>query len=317
MKIEFENLKNQIKKSEQILILTHNSPDGDALGSAAALKILLNKMSKQVDCLLDESIPKQFTFLEEYFTVSKESTNKYDFIIFVDCASKDRTAVLYDNSVPNCVIDHHISNSKECDINIVIPTACSTGEIIYSLYKEYEIPLCSYSAQAIYTAIFCDTGSFMFSNTNRQTHLIVADLLSYNFDKDMIARKTYMEKSLTYSKLYSHIFLNLTMFHNNEVALSFIDFDTYTKFNASSDDTDGLSNVLRNIIGVNCGILLTEKEKGIIKGSIRTNEGYDANQIATMLGGGGHIRAAGFKTTLSHTEIKEKINEWLSTNKQG
>lgn len=315
MKIEIANLKSQLDKYTNILILTHNSPDGDAIGSCVAMKILLTKLSKQVDCFLDEKIPKQFFFFEEFFTVSKEVDKKYDLVIYIDCASADRTAVLYNPKTTSCIIDHHISNKKECDINIVNPTACSTGEIIYLLYNEYNIPLCEQSAQAIYTAIFCDTGSFMFSNTNRQTHLIVADLLNYNFDKDIVARKAYMEKSLTFSKLYCHIFSNMTMLYNDEVAIAFIDFDTYQALNATSDDTDGLSATVRNIIGVNCGILLTEKEKGIIKGSIRTNEGYDANDMAQMFDGGGHIRAAGFKTKKSITEIKEKINEWLSTNK--
>lgn len=315
MSIEFDNLKNQINKSANILILTHTSPDGDAIGSSVSMKILLTKMGKDADCFLDEKVPKQFSFFEEYFTISKEVTNEYDLVVFVDCASKDRNAVSYNYNTPTCIIDHHISNKKDGDVNIVMPQACSTGEIIYSLYKEYNIPLCEHSAQAIYTSIFCDTGSFMFSNTNRQTHLIVADLLNYNFDKDIIARKAYMEKSLTYSKLYSYIFSNMTMLNNSQVAIATIDFDTYTQLNASNDDTDGLSNAVRNIIGVDCGILLTEKEKGIIKGSIRTNEGYDANQIAQMFDGGGHIRAAGFKTTQTKTEIKEKINEWLSINK--
>jgi phosphoesterase RecJ-like protein len=315
MKIEFDTLKNQINKSANILILTHNSPDGDAIGSSISLKLLLTKMGKKADCVLDENMPKQFSFFEEYFIISKEVTNEYDLVVFVDCASKDRTAVSYNFATPTCIIDHHISNKKDGDINIVDPDACSTGEIMYYLYKEYDIPLCEHSAQAIYNAIFCDTGSFMFSNTNRQTHLIVADLLVYNFDKDIIARKAYMEKSLTYSKLYSHIFSNMTMLNHAEVAIACIDFDTYIALGATNDDTDGLSNAVRNIIGVDCGILLTEKEKGIIKGSIRTNEGYDANQIAQMFDGGGHVRAAGFRTTLTIKEIKEKINEWVSINK--
>ena len=127
-------------------------------------------------------------------------------------------------------------------------------------------------------------------------------------------RISFQEKSLTYSKLYAHLFE--TLYHNKEYSavIGFIDYDTYASFGATVEDTEGLSAALRNISEVECAVLLTEREKGFIKGSVRSNDRYNANELANQFGGGGHMRAAGFKTNLSYEEIKEQIHEWLSSH---
>ena len=162
-------------------------------------------------------------------------------------------------------------------------------------------------------AIVCDTGGFIFDSTRKSTHLIAAELYSYDFPRFETIRQAYLTKTLTYNKLASLLIESL--YTENDFAMGFIDNETYLSHEATSEDTDGLSNVIRNIEGINCAILLTEREKGVIKGSIRTSSEYDANALAGIFGGGGHIRAAGFCTELKYDEIKEKIHEWLSTDK--
>jgi len=310
------NLLQELKKSKNILILTHMSPDGDALGSSVAMKYLLKGMNIKSDCVIDEEIPRQYTFLSDEFIIQKEAKENYDLIIFVDCAGKDRCSVIYPKNLKTCGIDHHMSNLKDCDINIIENTA-ATAEIIYDMFLEYNIPLCKSAAIAVYTAIYTDTGGFSFSNTTKKTHETAAVLCGFDFDRAYIARKAYQEKSLIYSKIYSYIIENLVMLDNSRVAIGYLPYDIYISLNATSDDTEGLSQVLRSIIDVECGVFLTEKEKGIIKGSVRTNDIYDANNIAASFGGGGHLRAAGFKTNLTYLEIKDKINEWIFANQQG
>lgn len=314
MKNNIALLKDAILNSNRILILTHSSPDGDALGSVAALKQIIKKMGKEADCFLEESFPTRFPHLKEYFEIKESTDELYNLVILVDCADKSRTGVLYPAPKQLCYVDHHISNPKDADINIVNADAAATCEMMYDLMKEWEIPCDGNLASAIYTGVLTDTGGFLFQNTTKKTHEIAADLLSYDFDKNSIVRISFQEKSLTYSKLYANLFE--TLYHNKEycAVIGYTDFETYSSLGATVEDTEGLSAALRNISGVECAVLLTEREKGIIKGSIRSNDRYNANELANIFGGGGHTRAAGFKTNLTYQEIKEKIHEWLSAH---
>lgn len=314
MKNNISLLKQTILQSNNILVLTHASPDGDALGSAAALKLLIQKMGKKADCLIDEKFPSLFPHLKQYFTEQKETDTVYDFVILVDCADRTRTKVSYPVPKNIACIDHHISNPKNCDINIVDAHAAATAEIMYEIMKEWSIECDGNLAAAIYTGILTDTGGFLFQNTTQKTHQMVADLLSYSFDRNQIVRTSMLEKTLTYSRLYSHLFENLIHFEDFKAVIGYVDHNTYQKLNVTADDTEGLSGALRNITGIECGVLLIEREQGTIKGSIRTNEQYNANELASVFSGGGHMRAAGFRTTLPYQQIKEKIHEWLSTH---
>ena len=314
MKNNIVLLKNAILNSNRILILTHSSPDGDALGSVAAFKQILLKMGKKADCFLEEQCPSRFPHLNQYFTIKEATDEIYDLVILADCADRSRTGVSYPVPKTLCFIDHHVSNPMDGDINIVNAHAAATAEIMYDLMKEWEIPCDENIAAAIYTGILTDTGGFLFQNTSQKTHQIAADLFNYAFDRTAISRISFQQKSLTYSKLYAHLFENL--YHNREfcAVIGFIDYHTYASLHASVEDTEGLSAALRNIVQVECAVLLTEREAGLIKGSVRSNDRYNANELAGLFGGGGHMRAAGFKTTLSYEQIKEQIHEWLSSH---
>ncbi len=314
MKNSMLSLKNLIAESESILILTHASPDGDALGSSASLKLMLSKMGKQADCLIAERFPVLFPHLEQYFTIQESTSREYDLVILVDCATKERTSVAYPKPKKIACIDHHISNTAEYDVKILDPDAAATAELMFMIMNEWKIMCDSEIAAAIYTGILTDTGGFLFQNTTEKTHRIVADLLKFPFDRNYVVRKAILEKSMVYSALYAHLFSTLTHYPEKKAVIGVIDYDTYQKYQTTSDDTEGLSGALRNIRGIECGVLLTEKEKGTVKGSIRTNETYNANELASLFGGGGHIRAAGFRTQQTVDEIKEKIYEWLSAH---
>lgn len=314
MKNNIALLKDAIETSNHILILTHSSPDGDALGSVAALKQIIHKMGKEADCFLEELCPSRFPHLKDYFTVQESTEKVYDLVILADCADSSRTGVSYPAPKTLCFVDHHISNPLEGEINIVYPDAAATAEIVYQLMKQWDIPCDEKLAASIYTGVLTDTGGFLFQNTTKKTHEIAAELLEYSFDRTSIVRTSFQEKSLTYSKLYAHLFE--TLCHQEEfcAVIGFIDYHTFSSLKATVEDTEGLSAALRNISGVECAVLLTEREPGFIKGSVRSNDRYNANELANTFGGGGHIRAAGFKTNLTYQQIKEQIHEWLSSH---
>ena len=313
MKTEIFKFYEAVKNADDILIVPHTSPDGDAIGSCTALQYMLKVAGKDAEIYINEPLSKKYSDFEDCFKVVPETDRIFDMVIYVDCAEEDRACVKFPRPKITCCIDHHISNPKYCDINIIDALAPAAGEMMFEIAKILGIPLNGFSAKAIYMAIVCDTGGFLFDNTRKRTHEIASILCDYDFNRYDIVEKTYLTKSLTYNKLLAKIMDEL--YTKDDFAIGFIDYETYKSYSTTSHDTDGLSNAIRNIEGINCGVLVTEKTKGTFKGSIRTNDKYDANMLASSFGGGGHIRAAGFTTDKNLQEIKEILNERLSSNK--
>lgn len=314
MKEQMLKLKEKIKNVSDILIVTHLSPDGDALGSASAVKMYVNKLGKKADLFVSEEVSPKFESVASYFEVKAKTDKVYELVIYVDCAEKDRADVEFPTPDFTCTIDHHISNPMGCDLNIVDGHAPAAGEIVYELYKNTDVSLDNEVAKAIYLAILTDTGGFVYEGTRKRTLEIVSELYDYDFCRTQIVTQTMLKKSMTYNKLFAFVMENAVVL-NNEATVCLIDNDMYEKREILSTDTDGLSNALKDIEGIKCGILLTEREKGYIKGSIRTDAPIDATKIAALFGGGGHVRAAGFRTNKKYEEIKEEINGWLLTCK--
>lgn len=314
MKARMLELKKKIEEESDILIVTHISPDGDALGSAAALKMYVEKLGKKADLYVSEKVSPKFESVASYFEVKEKTDKIYGLAIYVDCAERDRADVELPPPLYSCIIDHHISNPCDCNLNIVDGYAPATGEIIYELYKNTDVPLDDEVAKAIYLAILTDTGGFVYEGTRKRTLEIVSQLYDYNFDRTQVVTQAMLKKSMTFNKLFAYVMENAAVLQN-KATIAFIDNEMYEKKEILPTDTDGLSNALKDIEGIKCGILLTEREKGVIKGSIRTDSPIDATKIAVLFGGGGHVRAAGFRTNKKYEEIKEEINGWLLTCK--
>lgn len=308
-----QKFKAAVMQASDIMLVPHLSPDGDAVGSCVALKYMLELFGKNPVLYVNEPISPKYGDFGKLFSLVPETEHIFDMVIYVDCGDKKRACVKFPTPKISCCIDHHISNDDYADINITDSSSPATGEIVYEMFKALGLSLDNFSAQAIYMALICDTGGFLFDNTRKRTLEIAAELYDYDFPRYETANKALLTKSLVHTKLSAKIIDEI--FIKKDVAIGCIDYKTYSSYGVTSEDTDGLSNLLRNIDGINCGILLTEKEEGITKGSIRTEDGYDANEIASLFGGGGHLRAAGFRINLKPDEVKEKINEWLFTNK--
>lgn len=314
MKAQMLKLKEKIKSVSDILIVTHISPDGDALGSASAVKMYVEKLGKKADLFVSEEISPKFESVSSYFEVKPKMDKVYELVIYVDCAEKNRADILFPEPLCSCTLDHHISNPCDCDINIVDGYAPAAGEIVFELYKNTGVSLDKEAAKAIYLAILTDTGGFIYESTRKRTFEIVSELYDYDFDRTEIVTQAMLKKSMTFNKLFAYVIDNAVILEN-KAAIAFINNDLYKEKQILSTDTDGLSNVLKDIEGIKCGILLTEREEGYIKGSIRTDAPIDATKIAALFGGGGHVRAAGFRTNKKYEEIKVKINGWLLTCK--
>lgn len=288
-----DKLVDILKDNDNYLILTHQDPDGDALGSALALKRALEYMGKQVDFYAQTPVAVDI----EQFIDESEIINSYDLKehytmgICLDCSTRD---YLYGNEFFNLcdatiVIDHHVTNDKYGNANIVSPKAAATAEIIYVICQKIYDVIPKEIANLLFVGIATDTGNFSYRNTTSTTHMIAAKLLKLGVDGAGVIEKTNLRnmetlfvKRLAYENIYS--------FADGRILAMVLDAPS---INADTE-TEGLVNDIRYIKGCVVAALVKRVEDGKYKVSLRSTEAVDVSRIAEEFEGGGHERAAGF-----------------------
>ena len=298
---EINHLIEIIKRSKNIIILTHVGPDGDTLGSMLALKEILSRISlvEKIDSVIVGKIPDIYKFLPNINSCkTHDDTNlysSYDLAITVDCASIDRLGDaldLFRNAKITANIDHHISNTKFANINVIDPKASATGQIIYHFAKLLDVKITKEIAIDLYTSILTDTGGFKFENTRPETFNICANLVKAEADPVYIYQQCYESKPLAMVKLHAKAVEEAVFIENNTIAYTLVSRKMLEAFNASDDHVDGISEALRQINTVKVALVFKETQKGATKISMRSKK-LDICEIARYFGGGGHRLAAG------------------------
>ena len=284
-------------EAANILIFPHISPDGDALGSSIALCSALRQEGKDCFVLLEDRIPEYISFLDhEYCTRDQDVFETVDTVICVDCSEENRIPErleLFKNARMRLCIDHHINQDGFGDLYYINEGVAATAELIYTLIREMGWKLDDVSATALYTGIVTDTGSFQYSNTTPETHIIAARLIAEGVNVNDISVKLFQNVALSQAKAESKIMNNVVLFAEGKAAISYITKEELEALNASVDDTESAIDMLRNIRGVEIAAFLKEKDDGI-KVSLRAKTDGNVQQIAKAFGGGGHKKAAGF-----------------------
>ncbi len=309
-----EKIGEVIKTGIHIGILPHIDGDGDCIGSSFALLLALKKLGKNAKVVVEEDIPPVYSFLPGQYTKSDElsAEDTFDMIICLDSGDegriKDRLHLLH-NSKVTVNIDHHITNTKFAQHNYVDPDSAATGEIIYDLIRLLGIEIDREIAANLYVAIATDTGGFRYSNTTSRTHHIVANLLQADIDIASINRKVFETVTLSKLKLLSDAANRIELYGDGKIAFIALTREFIKEAGANDDDTDGLASLPRTVEGVEVGILLTEKEPQKVKVSFRSNEYVDVSEIASLFGGGGHMRASGCTLKTDMKTAKAKVLE--------
>ena len=313
-KYDFSSLTCRIDQAEQIAVFTHTMPDGDALGSAFALRDVLRSVGKAADCFLEKELSPMYSFFPSDFKVNPVEAVKYDLKISVDCGERSRLGIFSEIFEGNTVnIDHHRQKEPFGLVNIVDEQSASTGEIIYELIGALNAELTPQIANALYAAVATDTGGFLFSNTTARTHRVAADLLDAGADFYTLNKHLLQEKSIKKYRLISHCIDCMDLLMNGKIAVTSLDYDTVIKMQVTADDLEGLSALPRSITGVEAGAILTELTPGKIKVSLRSDQLIDVSKVAAFFGGGGHVRASGFTYDGSLEDIKRQVTEKLKT----
>lgn len=304
----FQELIKKINESNKIAIFNHVNPDGDAFGSAYALKIALNSMGKQAEVFLregDENL-KEFKAL-----CGNECSNldvrDCDLKIAVDCADFDRLDVFKEQFFGNtAAIDHHITHQSFAQTTVVCADAPATGEIIFDLIKELNIPLTKEIAHNLYMAIMCDTGSFKYSSTTAKTHLVAAELIKTGIDFAELTKRLFDTKSIEYLNMYKKGIEDLEMYQYGKIALLYFSEADFAQAGINEVDADGIVNLPNSIEGVIVGVYIRQRDTAF-KVSLRSTGVVDVAKIAVAFGGGGHKCASGFLIKKSIEEVKNEV----------
>lgn len=308
----------KIEESKSIIITSHVNPDGDAVGSGLSLFLALKNQYKDKDIrfILEDEIPDNMKFLEgseliEKFSEEMENLSP-DLFITVDSATFERigkTASLRKNAFLVNIDHHHVSNPNFGDINIV-KEASSTSEIIFFILRDMlNIPIDKKTAEAIYTGVITDTGNFKYESTTKETFYVGGELIDKGIDRTKISDAVYKNKSLGAMKALGKALSEMTIIPEKKLVYFTLKSDFIQKENIKKGETDGIVENLLEYKDCDVSVFLREIENGKIKGSMRSKNMIDVNEIASIFGGGGHKRAAGFTTNLSEKEIIEKISE--------
>ena len=304
-----DNILEEINKAESIVILTHENPDGDAIGSGLALYNALKQIGKNPDIIIPE-YPRTFEFLPGSNEIKKESNvEKYDLAISVDCATikmLNGFANYFENAKVKVSIDHHSTNTMFGDLNYVSPDAPACAQILLVVFEYFKIEVTKDIGTCILAGIITDTGGFKYSGVTSETFEFVAWLLEKGINVSKIYRKVLQTKTRANFELNRIAINRLEFFEDGKVAFTYITKEDEESVNAESGDHEGIVETGRDIEGVEVSIFVRETDKGC-KVSMRSNEYVNVSDVCLLLGGGGHIRAAGATMQCTIEQAKEKI----------
>ena len=289
------------------------NPDGDTLGSMCALYgMIYNRYKKKADMNVVSNVPYNYKFLpnidkaQRYF----DKSLVYDLVISLDVAAIDRvldSKILFDKAKCSINIDHHKTNPKYGDYQIINPIASSTGEVLFDYFKSNGWNIDINSAICLYTAIMTDTGNFRFENTSANTLRAAADLVELGVVPNEIYKKCYETKTKNFVLFQNYCVNKAEFLEDNKIAYTAVYKKDLEKFSAGDDYTDGIAEILRAIESTEVAFVAKEVDSKITKISMRSKH-TDVAEICSKFGGGGHTFAAGCTIKAN---VKEAVSKLL------
>ena len=300
-------IKELIEKSNSIVLLAHEDPDGDAIGSLIAFYRIIKNMNKDVMVIADK-IPYRFNCLDDIGVITRDTDKGFDLGIVLDCASLERVGVvsdIIDRINHLIVIDHHISNTLYGEVNYIDDGAASSTQILYYLFKEWKVEIDKECAKALMTGVITDSGGFKNNNVNKFTYLMAADMVDIGVDIYNLQREVLTMTTLPQMILKKIALERLELLRDGKIAFTYITKEDMVNAKALLVDHEGLVDLVKDIIGVEVSIFMREDDG--YKISLRSNGKINVREIAEVFGGGGHMMAAGLKINKSLEKVKQDI----------
>jgi phosphoesterase RecJ-like protein len=301
-----EQVLDELRSAEKFLLVTHENPDGDALGSLVATHGILKAMGKDVLMYLaarDFPLPYEYRFfgLDDLVTTAPPDVAERT-IVFLDCGNADRSPI----DVPGghvLNVDHHHDNTRFGTVNHVVDDASCTAEIVWDLMADLGVETTREIAEALYVGLVTDTGRFMYESTGRMAHIMAADLIDHGVDVETIYRRLYEGTPFAKVELLGRALQRVQRFDNGAITFTYVTLSDFQQTGAEESYTEGIVDHLRAVEGTKVAAVVRERPHGR-KASLRSTDGaVDVSAIARAQGGGGHRRAAGFSTDLEIEDI--------------
>ncbi len=299
-----------------IFITGHVNPDGDALGASFCLKILLQKENIEADINFDiaNTLPSNLDHLP-YELITKKLQSYYETVFVFDCGNPGRLGK-YEDIVLKAkniiVIDHHI-NPTFGSLQIVDSEAASTTQVLYRQLLKEKYVIDKDMADCLLTGLITDTGRFQYPNTTMEVFNIASDLLKQGADISTISENIYGSIEFNALKLQSEIINRIIYDEDIKFTYSTIYQKDYKKYNIDAEETDFLIDAVRLVRGADIALLLKEQVDGTFKGSLRSRNNFNVQELSAIFDGGGHKAASGFSSTSSEEDIIKIIKNEIRT----
>lgn len=318
MNESYDAVVEQLRSHERFLLTTHESPDGDALGSLLGMHKILVGMGKDSVMFLTAKefpLPVEYRFLPLEEVFHEPPADVVDrTIVFLDCGNVDRMPVdfLKRDGATVLNIDHHHDNTRFGTVNLVDVEASCTAEIVHELAKRLDVKLTPQIAEALYVGLITDTGRFMYQNTDARAHQVAAELIEAGVDVHGTYRRLYERVPVEKLTLLSRALANLQVVDGGALAVTYLTAEDYQAADAGEELSEGVIDHIRSIEGVSVAALVRDLipvERAARKVSLRSTNGrVDVSRIARAQGGGGHRQAAGFSTDLRYPDLVEFLS---------
>jgi phosphoesterase RecJ-like protein len=312
-------IADALRSRDRFLLVTHENPDGDALGSLLAMKLALDSLGKDSEMYLygDAPLPREYAFMpldDLRRTPPADAAERV--LVALDCANEQRLGpdpTLLERAPLTLDIDHHHDNTRFGDLNLIVPDASSTAEVLRDVLRELGVELTPEIAEALYIALVTDTGRFQYTNTTPKALRLGAELVEAGADVHRVFQGIYESVEFAKLKLLARALDRAEVYEGGRLVVSHLLRSDFTDLNAPEAYSEGIIDYLRAVEGADMAALIREpprSEGPARRISLRSSDDkLDVSAIARLSGGGGHRQAAGFSSDESIEEITRFIHD--------
>lgn len=300
-----------LREMDDVLILTHVRPDGDTIGSAAALCQCLRDLGKIAYVLYNPQITATYAPYAAPYWAPEGWEPRH--VVSADIAALNMLPLnggCYENRI-DLQIDHHPSRGAFAPKACIMPERAACGEILYEIISELSA-VTPTIARLLYVAISTDTGCFVYANTTADTHRIAAALLPLVEDIAVINKSLFRTKSKVRLAMESRMVAEMELYDHDRVVVMKIPLSLCQELHSTEADIEELSSLAPQVEGTDCGVTLRELKPGVIKLSLRTGPRVNACTVCRALGGGGHAEASGATVEGTMEEVKARVLQVIS-----
>jgi len=303
-----------IAAHDDFLVISHVNPDGDAIGSTLAMAGILKALKKTYWLANPDPLPAKYNVLpwaSELLSAEDEAVRgPFNTVLALDAADLQRLDPLSERFAPDAAIlniDHHPTNTRYGTMQLIVPEAAATAQIVYYLAHALNVNIDESLATCLYTGIMTDTGGFRYSNTNPEVMRIAAELLAAGVNPSRLAEQFLERMSMPQLKLLQRALSRLQWDLDGRIAWTYVTEEDFQETGAADSDVDGLVQYPLRVEGVQIGMLFRQIGPERCKVSFRSREPVDVARLAVQFGGGGHARAAGCTVSGNLTQVMEQV----------